>query len=720
MRVKCRLMVWLGFFVGSACLVACGSASYDSGGWNNSPTGTFWEPIPGDGLQPGGYVALDEACELTDDADYLRRFETPMFRSVAERHGVAWMVDGSLLWGVDVTNTAAPERRSLMRLDGHPLQVDITAGGHLLVAAGEAGLHVVDVEDASNPSLLHTVELDDVALDVTVAGDLALVAMGDSGVRVLQVDSAGSATLLAAVDVPGFTVALDVQDDRAYVASCTTVSVLDLADAQTPLLLSSFWVPHGHAKDIKAESNQIYVAGGEALFGYDASDATTVLWTGYYDEPETPGFYVNALVVSQGVIYIAAGDESVRSISADKLSDAVGYPALKVESENPPPSLGGPETLPDPSVVEEPVEVDWNPSDPIGIGLRDDLLFVLGNFRWMGERTLFLFHVTPAGMMAEQASYVQPNRWVGLTSTATHLVLLGSDGANRAVPFSGGPVTNFSVDRSVSRTVSLNAGLYLLTDSGTVHRWVDGATSAVPIVAPGYSGAGFEDMAGAGDRLYLSDRHRNAIAIHYLPDGQYAGEVAADMGFLGWSRLAATESRFYAYDWELGRLHTFLETAINYVESDSQHVGHCEMYDIRDYFAGDRESHSRLKITADNQLLLLCPRDPSGQASVHRYHLADPFAPEWVATEALPQGRFVAFDIIGEAIVTLRFDNDRYQSTITRSEGGVHRSSTFTGVGNGMVLRNGVAYVIDGEGLLRAFDVSGDSAPHETTPPDIH
>ncbi len=717
-----RLTVWLGMVLGILGLAACGasSASMDSSGnSNSSPTGTFLEPIPGDGLHPGGYVALDEACELTDASDYLSRFETPMFRSVAVQDDIAWMVDGSLLWAVDVGDTWWPERRSLTRLEGHPLQVDLTEAGYLLVAAGEAGVHVVDVQDATAPTVVQTLALDDDALDVKVFGSLAAVAVGDSGVRLIKVDPTGSATLVAAVDVPGFSVAVDVKDDRIYVAGCTVLSVLDATDVEMPELLGSYWVPHGHAKDIAVQDDQIYVAGGEALFGYDAVDATSVLWTGYYAEPLTPGFYVNALVVKDNVIYIAAGDESVRSISAEKLADAAGFPALKVEDESNPPTLGGPETLPDPSVVEEPVQQDIVLGDPIGIGLRDDLLLVLGNFRWMGERTLFLFDVTPAGMMTEQTPYIQPNDWIGVTETDSALVLLADSGVNRAVPIQGGAISEFNTPSPVVHAEYLSDMLLLLTESGKVWRWYPGNNTTDEIV-PHLSGdLGYEDLAGTDTRLYLSHRDFNSILTVTLPSTQSLGETYSEAGFLGWSRLAARPGHLYAYDWQLGRLHTFAETPTGLAEAHAQHVGYCEHYDIADYFAGNSESRSRLQLTADNQLLLLCPRNPEGNATVHRYQVTTPDEPGWISTEPLPAGRFVAFGQLGNAIITLRFDNDRYLSTITRSQAGVHQATTFTGVGKGMLIRAGVAYVADGEGTLRAFDLTGGGAPVEITPPDI-
>lgn len=181
MGVSRRLLVYGLLVLGAGWWTGgCGDSADKAG--HNSPTGTFFDdPDEGSGLPPGSYVALDEACERTDDPDYLRRFETPMFRSVATRDEVAWLVDGSLLWAVDLSDPAHPERRSLTRLDGHPLQVDVTAAGHLLVAAGEAGLHVVDIQDAAGPAVLQTVVLDDMALDVRVAGDLAWWRWGAQG-----------------------------------------------------------------------------------------------------------------------------------------------------------------------------------------------------------------------------------------------------------------------------------------------------------------------------------------------------------------------------------------------------------------------------------------------------------------------------------------------------------------------------------------------------------
>jgi len=723
-----RLVTRAGLGIVLGVFAACSDGASEN---DRSPTGTYWEPSEEPGLPGGGYVPLDEACDNTADPDYLHRFETPMFRSVAYRGGVAYLVDGSLLWAVDVDLepqspediAGRPRRLSLTRLDGHPLQVDLTPAGHLLVASGEAGLAVLDVQDPRAPRQVTRVPLEGRILDVKSAGELAVVAAGSAGLAVLRVDGAGDATPLAQLRLPGYAVAADLEGSLAYVAGCSTLSVVDLQNPMEPVLRGSYWVPHGHAKEVDATASAAYVAGGEALIAYDTQIPEALLWTGYYADREAEGFYVNAVVVNGDVAYIAAGDESVRSVDLTSLSIAEGVEARIAAPDEPAPELGGPETLADPDVIESPDTVNRLGDDPIGIGLHGDLLMVLGNFRWMGERTLELLRVSDQGEMRPLASYIQPSRSLGISHHGEVVVLHEAGGHQRVVSLADECEATFRLDAPVRRAVSLPGGLYLLTDNSGLYRWEECQARAVRLFVPDLEDSLLGGLTGAEDRLFLTDRSRNSMHALDLSSPQRVASMSSEDAFLGWARIAARldppsgRIYVYAYDPQVARLSVLARTDDgDLTQINALHASPCEVYDIRDYYAGDHESRSQVRVVGD-RLYLLCPRDSFGEASVYQYDLMEPAAPQRVRRTLLPAGRYVGFDVHGSSLVTLRFDNDRYRSTLTRTADGEHRSARFTGVGRGLVVVGDQALVADGEGGLRVFELSEAAPPNPVAAP---
>ncbi|MBT3223587.1 MAG: hypothetical protein HN348_31335, partial [Proteobacteria bacterium] len=385
------------------CCSADSSMDYDQrSSIGQSPTGTYLEGL-GD-----GYATLDETCENTLSSTYLDRFVTPMFRDSATVDDVVYLVDGSLLWAVSIEDPENPERLSLTRLPGHSLSIEVGPPGQLLVAAGEAGLLLVNIHDPESPTIDVQLTLPGTALDLVLTGQQTYVAMGSEGLAIVDLADRTKPELVSMVDIPGFANAVDAEGTMAYVAACTALSIIDASQPGSPELLGTYWVPEGHAKEIDVVGNEVFVAGGEALFAFEASDPKNVMWKGYYADPDAPGFYVNAVVVQEGVAYIAAGDESVRAVDVAELGGAATY--LPQIDEGEPPTLDDPNGLPDASMGT----VSILSGDPINVGLNGDLLLVLGNFRWVGERLLRIVDISTPGAMVDVGIYEQPNQTLGL------------------------------------------------------------------------------------------------------------------------------------------------------------------------------------------------------------------------------------------------------------------------------------------------------------------
>jgi hypothetical protein len=611
------------------------------------------------------------------------------------------MVDGSLLWTVDIRDPGQPERRSLKRLPGHPLQVAMSRDGHLLVAAGEAGLLVFDVDDATAPRQVGALDLPGMALDVAVAGsgDLALVTAGRDGLFVVDIGVPERPEALSKIMLPGFAYAVDAEQEMVYVASCTTLNIVKLTDPRNPEHVGAFWVPRGHAKDVDAVGTEVYVAGGEALFGYDASDPEWVIWKGYYAEPDVPGFYVNAVTVRDGIAYIAAGDESVRSVDISQMPAANGFPAKPVTTEDPP-DLDGPEVLDDNNLRT----VETIGGDPIGIGLVDDLLLVLGNFRYLGERTLRIMRVGPPGRMVDVTTYIQPNRWLGISQLEDNLILHGATGHETVTAPGGDYNFTFVLPGRVRRAVEHETGIYLLVDGGELYRWRTVGEPADRLLSSA-SMAAYDIAIGGQGIGYFSDYQLNQIRLFTLDPVQIRGfAINVPQSFLGYAHLFAHGDYLYAYDWVLGLLHTFhVPGPYELVHRSELRIGLCEMYDIADFYAGRKEIRSKM-FAADDRLFVLCPHNEDGVSSLLELNLANPAIPQLADITNLPAGRYTDIRVQGDVLYTVAFDNNVYRSEIRRSRLGNSWSLEFDGHANGLAFVGPMAYLIDGDWGLGEFN----------------
>jgi len=680
--------------IGVGASLSVGSCGDGPSSIGESPTGTHLDPK--EGIGEHGYEALDETCENIDSPTYMDRFVTPMFRDAVEIDDVVYLVDGSLLWAVSIENPESPSRLSLTRLPGHPLSIEVGPTGHLLVAAGDVGLLLIDAGDPAAPAHVFELALPGLALDVAAAGDHAYVAAGDAGLIAINVADSADPAMVGHVELPGFANAVDVRDETVYVAACSSVSIVDVSHPVLPEVLGTYWVPEGHAKELSVVGHDLFVAGGEALFAFDVSDPHSVMWTGFYADPEAPGFYVNAVVVRDGVAYIAAGDESVRAVDVSDLGNSATY--LPPAGDGEPPDLDGPIDLPDPSIGT----VTINRGDPINVGLTGHFLLVLGNFRWVGERLLRIIDIATPGVMVDVGSYGQPNQTLGVDRMVDALVVHGEGGTETVISTEGDVIDTFALPAAVVRAVEAFDQLYMLLEDGQVYRYShDTPQQLIPHSA--------YDMTIGDVFGYVSDTQQNGLvpfAPHSLGQAATYKALVHDNGFLGFSHLLHFRDHVYAYDWVTGLLHVFIVRGAMLPRwLGMADVGHCEMYDIADFYSGQKAIRARL-VPAGDRVAMLCPIDESDKSSVLFFDVFEPWLPQVANELELPGSRYVDILVDNDAVYALGFDNNSYRSTLVRFEGGGSFQVEFDGHANGFLLLDGVVVVADGDFGLRRFDVT--------------
>jgi len=133
-------------------------------------------------------------------------------------------------------------------------------GPFAYVAAGEAGLLVIDLSRPETPRQLAALATPDAAQDVTLAGDTAYVAAGAAGLLIVNVSTPIRPTLLASVATPGFASSASVVQGQVFIADgYTGVALIDASDPTAPYLVSSSDTP-GYASRLTALGNALYVA----------------------------------------------------------------------------------------------------------------------------------------------------------------------------------------------------------------------------------------------------------------------------------------------------------------------------------------------------------------------------------------------------------------------------------------------------------------------------
>lgn len=185
-------------------------------------------------------------------------------RVFAGRNGTATVTvtNGTRSDTVLVTvETFSPTALSFLSIPGFTNGVDVS-GDYAYIAAGEAGLYVVDISDLTRPVITGFVDTPGNANDVRVSGLFAYVADGAAGLQIVDVADPVRPQIAGTVDTPGIATDLVVVEDLVYVADGTAgVRVIEATDPSAPILLGGIDTP-GEARGIDAVDHFVVVADG--------------------------------------------------------------------------------------------------------------------------------------------------------------------------------------------------------------------------------------------------------------------------------------------------------------------------------------------------------------------------------------------------------------------------------------------------------------------------
>ncbi len=160
-------------------------------------------------LLDGSQLNVTSSIEapVTAPAIYLSSVLAPkMVKFLAGRGGNAVVTirngDISVALAV-VVESFAPSALAAINIPGYANNVDVA--GVPTVAAGQAGLQIIDVSNRRAPQIVGQLDTDGVAIDVKVRGNLAYVPMVTKGLKVINVATPAAPVLLSALDTDGVT-----------------------------------------------------------------------------------------------------------------------------------------------------------------------------------------------------------------------------------------------------------------------------------------------------------------------------------------------------------------------------------------------------------------------------------------------------------------------------------------------------------------------------------
>lgn len=164
-----------------------------------------------------------------------------------------------------------PVALSALVIPGYANNVD-AAGDYAYVAAGNAGLQVVDVSDRAHPAIVASLDTDGIAIDVRVLADFAYLADGPAGIKIVDISNPLAPQLVGSATSGDVAQDIKVEQQFAYVADGTAgVQIYDVSDPAVPVLTGHLG-DIGDTRGIDVQGTRVVVVADSSLYVLDVTD----------------------------------------------------------------------------------------------------------------------------------------------------------------------------------------------------------------------------------------------------------------------------------------------------------------------------------------------------------------------------------------------------------------------------------------------------------------
>ncbi len=160
---------------------------------------------------------------------------------------------------VDVTDRAHPRIVASLSLPSNAN--DLRIAGNTLFMAADSGLIDINITDPLHPAILGALSTPGIVWDVAVSGSKLLIAAGSAGLKIADVSNPATPTLLGGLPIPGGTAkGVDFSGNTAVIAaSGAGVVTIDITNPASPSLLGSVATP-GDARKVAVSGNAAFIA----------------------------------------------------------------------------------------------------------------------------------------------------------------------------------------------------------------------------------------------------------------------------------------------------------------------------------------------------------------------------------------------------------------------------------------------------------------------------
>ena len=212
---------------------------------------------------------------------------------------------------VPVTVTSfTPEAVSAIAIPGYANEVAIY-GDYALVAAGNAGLQVVDVTNKEAPFIAAALELPGVAIDIEVVDHYAFMALGEAGLAIIDLDDPESPALVTLYDTPGTARDLSINGNIVFVADeAGGVRILNVFNKVNIFEVGS--IERLSATAVAVNNETLFVATGSEVLVYDITQLASPIRLSVINSHQ-----VKALAFDNGVLHVAAYSSGWASYSLE-------------------------------------------------------------------------------------------------------------------------------------------------------------------------------------------------------------------------------------------------------------------------------------------------------------------------------------------------------------------------------------------------------------------
>ena len=196
------------------------------------------------------------------------------------------------------------------------------SGNYAYVAAGLAGLLVVDVSVPSAPVIVATNDTPGWATSVTVSDTTAYVADGRQGLRLLDIQNPRAPVALGAVITPGNALHVALEGNFAYVADNSSIQAIDVTDKSTPVIRGAYPMSTPQsAMQVRVQNGVAYVAAaGGGLLTLDVNDPTRIVKLGAAAPSGGPNASTQSVAINGTRVYAANYDGGLGFINTQNPS----------------------------------------------------------------------------------------------------------------------------------------------------------------------------------------------------------------------------------------------------------------------------------------------------------------------------------------------------------------------------------------------------------------